>query len=353
MNAAVRPDAPAIRQARADNPKMRERDLARQLGISEAEFVAAWCGEGALRVSPDANELLTGLEAVGEVMALTRNESAVHEKIGTYDKVVTGAHSAMVLGEQIDLRIFPKVWAHGFAVEKRDGDEIRRSLQFFDAQGEAVHKVHLRPGSNLYAYQNLVSRLAIADQSQKVAVKAMEVAIDAAPAGAVASMEELRDRWSRLTDTHQFFGMLKALNLTRLQALDMVGQDYAWLLDADAVSAMFSHSVQEQIPIMCFVGNRGCIQIHKGPLQNVQPMGPWLNVMDKTFHLHLRMDHIRQAWVVRKPTKDGHVTSIEAYDAAGEMVIQFFGARHEGEAERGDWRFIAENLPRVPQSSAA
>ncbi len=354
MNAAVRPDAPAIRQARADNPKMRERDLARQLGISEAEFVAAWCGEGALRISPDANELLTGLETVGEVMALTRNESAVHEKIGVYDKVVTGAHNAMVLGEQIDLRIFPKVWAHGFAVEKRDGDEIRRSLQFFDAQGEAVHKVHMRSASSLYAYQNLVSKLAVADQSQTVTVKeAEEVSGAAEPTGAVASIEELRDRWSRLTDTHQFFGMLKALNLTRLQALDMVGQDYAWLLDGDAVSAMFSHAVQEQIPIMCFVGNRGCIQIHKGPLQNVQPMGPWLNVMDKTFHLHLRMDHIRQAWVVRKPTKDGHVTSIEAYDAAGEMIIQFFGARHEGEAERPDWRFIAENLPRVPQSTAA
>ena len=50
----------------------------------------------------------------------------------------------MVLGEHIDLRIFPKVWAHGFAVEKRDGADIRRSLQFFDASGEAVHKVHLR-----------------------------------------------------------------------------------------------------------------------------------------------------------------------------------------------------------------
>ena len=117
------------------------------------------------RIEPRVNDLLTGLEAVGEVMALTRNESAVHEKIGVYDKVVTGDHNAMVLGENIDLRIFPKVWAHGFAVEKRDGDEIRRSLQFFDEAGEAVHKVHLRPASNLYAYQKLVAELASADQS--------------------------------------------------------------------------------------------------------------------------------------------------------------------------------------------
>jgi len=47
------------------------------------------------------------------------------------------------------------------------------------------------------------------------------------------------------------------------------------------------------------------------------------------------------------------VTSIEAYDAKGELIIQFFGKRKEGEDERSDWRLIAENLPRIPRSSAA
>jgi hypothetical protein len=37
---------------------------------------------------------------------------------------------------------------------------------------------------------------------------------------------------------------------------------------------------------MCFVGNRGCIQIHTGPVKNIKIMGPWLNVMDPGFNLH-------------------------------------------------------------------
>ena len=45
---------------------------------------------------------------------------------------------------------------------------------------------------------------------------------------------------------------------------------------------------------MCFVGNHGTIQIHTGTVKNLQPMGPWLNVMDPTFHMHLRMDHIAE-----------------------------------------------------------
>ena len=351
MDQHVKPAPHEIRIARAENPKMRERDLAAQLGISEAELVAAHCGDGVQRIEPRANELLLGLEAVGEVMALTRNESAVHEKIGVYEKVQPGAHATVVLGADIDLRVFPKIWAHGFAVEKRDGEEIRRSLQFFDEAGEAVHKVHLRPASNLYAYQKLVAGLASTDQSPTVALKGIA---DGEPdAGEAGSVEDLRDRWTRMTDVHQFFGMLKTLKLSRHQALRMVGDDYAWKLADESLTAMFNHAATDGLPIMCFVGSRGCVQIHSGPVSNIKTMGPWINVLDETFHLHLRADHVRELWAVRKPTKDGHVTSIEAYDAQNQMIIQFFGQRHEGEAERDDWRFLAENLPRVPESTTA
>ncbi|MCG7505748.1 hemin-degrading factor [Mesorhizobium retamae] len=352
MDQRVKPAPHEIRRTRAENPKMRERDLAAQLGISEAELVAAHCGEGVTRVEPRVNDLLTGLEPVGEVMALTRNESAVHEKIGVYDKVVTGEHTAMALGENIDLRIFPKVWAHGFAVEKRDGDEIRRSLQFFDAAGDAVHKVHLRPASNLYAYQKLVDQLVSSNQEPTVALGT--VSEDDAPGELTPqTVEDLRDRWSKLTDVHQFFGMLRTLKLSRQQAVQMIGQDYAWKLDPSAVTTMFHGAAESGQPIMCFVGNRGCIQIHSGPVKSITPMGPWINVLDETFHLHLRTDHIAEAWAVRKPTKDGHVTSLEAYGADGKMIIQFFGKRHEGEVERADWRSLAESLPRLAEQSAA
>ncbi|MEO3999971.1 ChuX/HutX family heme-like substrate-binding protein [Mesorhizobium sp. CAU 1732] len=351
MSAEAKPAPEAIRRARAENPKMRERDLAAQLGISEGDLVAAHVGEGVRRVEPRVNDLLRGLEAVGEVMALTRNESAVHEKIGIYDKVFTGDRNAMVLGADIDLRIFPKAWAHGFAVEKRDGDAVRHSLQFFDEAGDAVHKVHLRPNSNLYAYQKLVAELVSADQSQGIETRAIS-AVEPED-GETGSAHELRERWSAMTDVHQFFGMLRTLKLSRRQAVGMVGDDYAWLLDGGALPAMFTHAAQEEIPIMCFVGNHGCIQIHSGPVQNIKTMGPWINVMDETFHLHLRLDHVAEVWGVRKPTKDGHVTSLEAYDANNELIIQFFGKRHEGEGERPDWRMIAENLPRIPRSSAA
>jgi putative hemin transport protein len=340
-----------IRSLRALHPQMRERDFARIHAISEAQLVAANVGGKVVRLRADVAALLNGLPACGEVMALTRNESAVHEKIGPYEKVVIGQRASMVLGEQIDLRIFPSRWASGFAVEKASDDgAVRRSLQFFDAQGMAVHKVHARPATDLGAWAQLVEALRHPEQIDTLAVTPLETP---EPKGEPAGVAELRERWAGMTDTHQFFGILNALNLPRLDALEMVGEDYAFQLDHGAVEQMFTDGAAEQLPIMAFVGNHGCIQIHSGPVTNIKTMGPWLNVMDDTFHLHLRLDQIASAWAVRKPTSDGHVTSVEVYDAQRQLIIQFFGKRQEGQDERTAWRALVEQLPLFQQTNAA
>lgn len=286
-------------------------------------------------------------------MALTRNESAVHEKIGVYEKITTGDMASIVLGEQIDLRVFPSAWAHAFAVTKTDDQgEARKSLQFFDKWGNAVHKLHLRPASNVEAYDKIVADFRLDDQTQEFAADASVPATDDKPE-TVVDVVELRDRWTKMTDTHQFHGMLRKLKIGRRQALSNIGEDFAWRLDPSSIEALMRESAETELPIMCFVGNRGMIQIHSGPIAKIAPMGPWLNVMDPTFHLHLRTDHIAELWAVRKPTADGHVTSIEALDAKGEMIIQFFGKRKEGLAERPEWRSIAEGLPRLETTVAA
>ena len=46
-----------------------------------------------------------------------------------------------VVGE-IDLRLFLRHWAFGYALDEDTRSGPRRSLQFFDASGTAVHKVY-------------------------------------------------------------------------------------------------------------------------------------------------------------------------------------------------------------------
>ncbi|HVV95150.1 MAG TPA: ChuX/HutX family heme-like substrate-binding protein [Hyphomicrobiales bacterium] len=350
----VKPAPEAIRRARETYPELRERDLARKLGVSEADYVAAYCGISAVRIEPRAPEIMDGLNAVGEVMALTRNESAVHEKIGVYEnRLGEGEGAFAMLGSEINLRVFPPLWAHGFAVEKPGKDGPRRSLQFFDAAGEAVHKVHLRPASDLGAYDALIGRLGSGDQSPGIETRVVPTRETGDLAMAQARRDELRQRWQEMTDIHQYHGLLVDFALTRHQAVRIAGDDLAWPLAPAGVAEMMGQAVAAALPIMCFVGSRGCIQIHAGPIAGTKEMGPWLNVLDETFHLHLRTDQIAETWAVRKPVAEGHVTSIEAYDAAGSLVIQFFGLRERGRDERGDWRALVERLPRLQQPDAA
>jgi putative hemin transport protein len=101
---------------------------------------------------------------------------------------------------------------------------------------------------------------------------------------------------------------------------------------------------------MVFVGSPGCIQIHTGPVVRIERMEmrgmQWLNVLDPGFNLHLREDLVDAVWVVEKPTSDGLVTSVEAFDREGGLMAIFFGARKPGTPEREDWRALVRKLTR-------
>ncbi|WP_290796995.1 ChuX/HutX family heme-like substrate-binding protein [Flavihumibacter sp. UBA7668] len=59
---------------------------------------------------------------------------------------------------------------------------------------------------------------------------------------------------------------------------------------------------------------------------------------DTDFNLHLKMAAVSSAWLVKKPTVDGLVHSIEIFDSPGEMVVQFFGKRKPGLPAAANWR---------------
>ena len=76
-------------------------------------------------------------------------------------------------------------------------------------------------------------------------------------------------------------------------------------------------------------------------------MNEWINVMDPDFNLHLRTDLINRVYLVEKPTEDGTVTSVECFDANGEMIVQFFGKRKPGQKEQSTWTELAHSLKAV------
>ncbi len=73
-------------------------------------------------------------------------------------------------------------------------------------------------------------------------------------------------------------------------------------------------------------------------------MDTWLNVLDPTFNLHLDERGVAESWVVRKPTEDGVVTSLELFDAQGKTCAMFFGKRKPGIPEDPRWREVVTQI---------
>lgn len=326
----------------------RHRDIAHAIGVTEgmlidAHVAAPHAGTGlqARRLRRDFPRLLSELSRAGELMALTRNEHCVHERSGVYEHLSAegppGREMGLALGEDIDLRLFYSHWAHGYAV--REGEQ--QSLQFFDARGVAVHKVFTRPATQLAAWQALCMEWADPDApAPQWSTEAPPVAVDAPEVDA----EAFRAGWAALRDTHEFFGLLRRHGLRRITAMRLAAPEFVQPVDLHAARVLLEGAAANGTPIMVFVGNPGVIQIHGGPVKRVAVMGPWLNVLDPRFNLHLREDAIAEAWAVRKPTVDGLVSSLELYAADGELIAQFFGQRKPGQPERCAWRQLLGGL---------
>ena len=355
MNISIKTDrvnggdvAAAYRQLLAATPDLRIRDAADRLGVSEAELVATNVDAAARPLVGSWAEMLTEFPKLGRVMTLTRNAHVVHEKVGAFEDVSAKGRFGLVLGPDIDLRIFLDRWHHGFAVEKEVNGQPRRSLQFFDCDGTAVHKVFLRNESDVEAYDAIVGRFAAPSAEPALDIRAREPKTPDRPDDAI-DLVGFRAAWAALKDTHEFFPMLRKFEIGRLQALRLIGTEFAYRTSLGAFRQVVEDAADDGTEIMIFVGSPGCIQIHTGPVKKLKTFGTWFNVLDPGFNLHLREDAIASAWVVRKPTEDGIVTSLEIFDAEGEVIAFTFGKRKPGEPELAAWRRLVERLPREPE----
>jgi putative hemin transport protein len=203
------PDALLAREA-ALPAGLRMRDAAAALGVPEAALVEARRRTGAaLRLRrPEAPEgfgaVLARLPDAGKVMALTRNEACVHEKHGRY--APPDFHGAMgqVVGE-IDLRLFTQHWHFGYALSEDTRSGPRRSLQFFDAFGTAIHKVYATAATDGAAFERLVE--AATDPDAAPAAFAPAPPPEPERPDPAIDVAGLRAAWDGLEHIHAFFGL--------------------------------------------------------------------------------------------------------------------------------------------------
>lgn len=312
------------------------RDIAAVMGVSEAELTAARVGHDAVRLQDNARAILASLEKVGETKCICRNEYAVHEQVGAFTHQYLDGHAGLILNPRaLDLRLFLSQWASAFHVN----DGGRESIQFFDPHGDAVLKVYTTDNTDSAAWQAL-----IAEQTQSTPAPLALRPVENARYADTADGAALEKEWRAMTDVHQFFALLRKYSLSRQQAFRLVNDDLACRINTDALPRLLETLQQDGNEFMIFVGNRGCVQIFTGVLEKLTPMRGWINIFNSAFTLHLREETIDEVWVTRKPTVDGHVTSVELFAKDGTQIAQLYGQRSEGHSEQQQWRTQVDSL---------
>lgn len=324
---------------------IRIRNAAEILGVSEAELLLTKTEAEVIQLVNQPAEILSHVESLGRVMALSRNNEVVHERKGIYSNPsLDNAHVGLFVNEDIDLRIFFSPWKFAFAVNEPLGSKVRRSLQFFAKDGSAIHKIYLLPESNESAFDKLIKQFKAPIRSTSLLTEPLPSAADELPDNEI-DVVGFQDKWIHLQDTHDFFGLLKKYQLSRTQALRLAPQgNYAVPVQNTFLRALLNQVSADRLEIMVFVGNPGIIQIHTGKAMKIVDHANWLNVLDPAFNLHVKENSITHSWVVRKPTVDGTVTSLECFNDKNELILQLFGKRKPGIPELTHWRQIIQEL---------
>ncbi|MNK48836.1 Hemin transport protein HemS [compost metagenome] len=351
---------------RTEQPKLQIRDAARALGVSEAQLLATNIGKGVTRLQADGNqprEIMRAALDLGIVQAITRNENGVIETTGVASKFKqagdkseqadakqdpeTQARQRNIaggyLGGQIDLRFHFENWKYAFAVEQagRDGKPTR-SLQFFDANGTAVHKIYLRNEPGVAVYDKLVATFRMPQQSAELNVLAVAPKVAEKP-DAEIDVKEFQLAWKDMTDVHQFAQIMREFHLSREQALRLAPAGVVERVTPEALRTLLENAAKDKVAIMVFLGNEGLTQIYSGKIEKTMAAGGFFNVLDPDFNLHIRDTALRSGWVVKR----GGVTSVEFFDKEGTQVVSFFGVRERGKPQPQAWVDLADSLPKA------
>ena len=340
-----------IQQAK---PGIRIREAAKALGTSEAVLLSTLTGDNVVKLQGPWPSLLLSFKTLGRIMSLTRNDACILEHKGSFQEIDIMGEGiramATVIGP-VELRVFFQAWTYAFAVREEKQDRVLQSIQVFDNSGEAIIKIFIQEQSDEKAYRKIIEDFRHPNQLEPVTMQAYPTEAFSSAIDESAFLSE----WASLKDTHDFFGVLRKHNVHRYRALELAAGKFTYpVAPATAPRQILDGASASKFPIMIFAGNRGNIQIHQGKVRTIRVlerghggMENWLNVLDPDFNMHLRMDLVHSAWVVRKPTDDGVVTSVELFDKEKNMVAQFFGLRKPGIPEREAWRELVEDLPVV------
>jgi putative hemin transport protein len=132
--------------------------------------------------------------------------------------------------------------------------------------------------------------------------------------------------------------------LSRLEVLSLIGEPWAHRIRPFGVKPLLQQIEARRLRIQLLIGNEGLTFVRTGCLSSVAGDGCNVVVREEGLEIRVRVPLIESLWAVRLNSDRREISSLEAYDTAGEPAFLLFGDRPDGQpgVEAATWRSFVD-----------
>ena len=281
-------------QSKEENKKIRIRDAADQLGCSEADLLSTEVGDTVSFLNvEDINTLFADILSTDRIMLLVRNDSVVHEKtINTEDINIIDGSFIDISKQHPVLEYDLASFQYSFFQKKIHANKILSSFQFFNQIGDSVLKIYSKNVSDS-AFDPIVSKY-MTEYGYEV------------------QSREYIDKKPSINN-----------NSVCLYFNDNVASYDCnkHILPSSSLRKILNKSSEKKIAIQVHCLGLSAVQYHIDRVDKIVDYGPWLNVIDNNFNLHVLESEIISCTLNEYNAKGDRYFSINFLDEKENCVL--------------------------------
>ena len=277
-----------------DNPKVRIRDAAYQMKVSEAELLSTEINETvSFLLIEDMTAFIKDVLKVDKIMLLIRSDYVVHEKTIKTKNIRLEDNQIIDLDKNdcsiLDFNI--DAFEYVFFQKKMHSNRELKSFQFFDKAGTAILKIYLK-GKDLGFFDEIDLKY------KKTYNYEMQSDLDINNSNLLDSKIKINLPFDTINSKTTCRDIsVKSLRLILENASDM------------------------KTPIQIHALGLGTIQYHRNTVRNIVDYGPWVNVIDQKFNLHVLENGLTRASLIQYQFKDCQQYLINFFDKNNTHVL--------------------------------
>ncbi len=318
-------------------------EAASRLEVPEAHLLHLRRSPDLVLLRPDWEPLLQAMATLGPCMLQLEGPRGLHRVELSVEDVGVSSTTAVLRGStgMAELRLLLPLLGSAWAVCAADHPAGEAGIHVFDRHGRAAFRLLHSMRTDRRAFGKLVSSLRALEQATPPPCHRPPMSFTTAvPPRAPAAL---------LQDWAQVRGPADVLQIQRKHGIDR-GALYAALdpafttrLQPRGLQDLLERCVADEIPVALTMGNRAAVQLHRGIVECVAPLGHHLAVMDPTVSMIHDLRGTDTVWIVRRPGTGGLVTALEVVRPTGDVVLSLRAAHARDEGESWRWRRAIEH----------